>query len=464
VTFTATVSPSAASGTVTFKDSGTTLGTSNLSSGVATFSTSSLSTSSHSITATYNGDTNYATSTSGTQTVTPYTRSNPVSDANVRGIINAHFTTPIQVTQTQIATLESRLEALHHDEVDGFINGFHFSVSSNSNNLVNQYRDPLDDLNDQSEFARLFPEYYQDRNLDEPPDKVEKLNSLPKANQQVGLTPDVHIWTSGSLTYGTESYSGQSSNNRFRLSGASIGIDTLIDQNIKAGFSLGFSDDHTDINTDGSKNSGRTWLLSSYASYNPTKNVYLDGFLGAGTFSFDTTRYDSNSTSFMTGRRPGWMLFGGLIASVEQRYDNLKIIPYGSYNFSQINLNEFSEDGSSTWTLNYQSAKYITQNITLGIRGEYDFEMPWGVISPTFRFGFQTALNTDATQVVSYSDDQSSTYTLTQSYMPNQIYLGGIGLMINTNKSFRSQIEYIYSASGSTYSSNRFQYSVKVPL
>jgi hypothetical protein len=464
VTFTATVSPSAATGTVTFKDSGTTLGTSNLSSGVATFTTSSLSVSSHSITATYNGDSNYATSNSGSETVTPYTRSNPTNDANVRGIISAHFTIPIQVTQTQIATLESRLEALHHDEPDGFINGFHLSFPKNSTSSVSQYRDPLDDLNDQLEFVRLFPDYYQDKNSDEPPDKIPRVKSSYKNSQPINLIPDVHIWTSGSLIYGSETFSGTSSNNRFRLSGASVGIDTLISQDVKAGVSLGFSDDHTDINTDGSKNSGRTWLLSSYASYNPTRNVYFDGFIGAGTFNFDTTRYDSNSTSFMTGRRPGWMLFGGIIASVEQHFENLKIVPYGSYNFSQVILNEFTENGSTNWTLNYQSAKYLTQNVTLGVRGQYDVEVPWGVISPTFRFGLQSSFYTDATQIVSYSDDLTTTYTLTQTYLPYQAYLGGIGIMVNTKKSLRTQFEYIYSSSGSAYTSNRFQYSLRVPL
>jgi len=71
VTFTATVSPSAASGTVTFKDGAATLGTGTLSGGVATYATSALSAGSHSITAVYGGDVTYASSTSSvlTQTV-----------------------------------------------------------------------------------------------------------------------------------------------------------------------------------------------------------------------------------------------------------------------------------------------------------------------------------------------------------------------------------------------------------
>src|SRR6202050_484731 len=70
VTFTATVTPSAATGTVTFKDGSTTLGTGTLSSGKATFSASTLAAGSHSITAAYGGDTNYNSSTSSTLTQT----------------------------------------------------------------------------------------------------------------------------------------------------------------------------------------------------------------------------------------------------------------------------------------------------------------------------------------------------------------------------------------------------------
>ena len=73
VTFTATVTGSGGtpSGTVTFKDGTTTLGTGTLSSGTATYTTSGLALNSHSITAVYGGDTNFATSTSAvlTQTV-----------------------------------------------------------------------------------------------------------------------------------------------------------------------------------------------------------------------------------------------------------------------------------------------------------------------------------------------------------------------------------------------------------
>src|SRR5262249_53228593 len=73
VTFTATVTPSAATGTVSFRDNGVEIGTGTLSSGQATFSTSTLTVATHPMTAVYLGDATYDTSTSGTvnQVVNP---------------------------------------------------------------------------------------------------------------------------------------------------------------------------------------------------------------------------------------------------------------------------------------------------------------------------------------------------------------------------------------------------------
>jgi hypothetical protein len=78
VTFTATVTPAyggAPTGNVTFFDGSTSLGNSNLSGGLATFSTAAtaLTAGSHSITAKYNGDVDFLTSTSAAvvQTVGP---------------------------------------------------------------------------------------------------------------------------------------------------------------------------------------------------------------------------------------------------------------------------------------------------------------------------------------------------------------------------------------------------------
>lgn len=64
ITLSAVVSPATATGTVTFRDGTTSIGTTGVVNGTATVVTPSLAAGNHSITATYNGDTNNSSSTS----------------------------------------------------------------------------------------------------------------------------------------------------------------------------------------------------------------------------------------------------------------------------------------------------------------------------------------------------------------------------------------------------------------
>jgi hypothetical protein len=70
VTLTATLSPTTATGSVTFKDGTTTLGTGTLAGGIATYVTSALTVGGHSITAVYDGATGFSGSTSAAYSLT----------------------------------------------------------------------------------------------------------------------------------------------------------------------------------------------------------------------------------------------------------------------------------------------------------------------------------------------------------------------------------------------------------
>jgi Bacterial Ig-like domain (group 3)/FG-GAP-like repeat len=106
VTFGATVAAASGSaaptGTVTFSDGSTSLGTGTLSSGQATYSTSKLAVGTHSITAAYGGDANFATSTSSpvTVTVTAAPADFSVSLSPASGTVNQGSTTTSTITIT----------------------------------------------------------------------------------------------------------------------------------------------------------------------------------------------------------------------------------------------------------------------------------------------------------------------------------------------------------------------------
>ena len=100
VTFTATVTPASATGTVQFFDGVTSLGTSPLVAGTATLNTSALAAGSHSITATYSGDASYSGSTSNlvTQVVNTGSSSVTLVAAPDPGVFQAAVTLTATVT------------------------------------------------------------------------------------------------------------------------------------------------------------------------------------------------------------------------------------------------------------------------------------------------------------------------------------------------------------------------------
>jgi len=70
ITLTGTVTPSTATGTLTFKDGSTTIGTATIGHGSGSLAIATLRAGSHSLTVVYGGNSNYLTSTSNTLTQT----------------------------------------------------------------------------------------------------------------------------------------------------------------------------------------------------------------------------------------------------------------------------------------------------------------------------------------------------------------------------------------------------------
>ena len=100
--FTATVSPSTATGTVQFLDGATALGTVTITGGTAALSLSVLSVGAHSLTAVCSGDANYLPSTSApvTQTVNKNASSVAVTSSLNPSIYNQTIALTAQVTPT----------------------------------------------------------------------------------------------------------------------------------------------------------------------------------------------------------------------------------------------------------------------------------------------------------------------------------------------------------------------------
>jgi hypothetical protein len=126
ITFTATVSPSAATGMMTFYDGATSLGSVGLSGGTASLVTSTLSVGTHQVSAMYSGDSTYTSSTSNTvmqavksSTTTSITGSPNPSTYGQSVTFTAQVTDSSSLTPTGTVTFYDGLTALGSSTLNG---------------------------------------------------------------------------------------------------------------------------------------------------------------------------------------------------------------------------------------------------------------------------------------------------------------------------------------------------------
>jgi hypothetical protein len=106
INLTATVSPTAATGTVTFYDRSTALGTVSVTSGAATLSSYVLPAGKHELSAVYSGDTTYASSYSGKETVALAPSANCGRLMGTARVVCLAHAFEASLTSAQISTLQ----------------------------------------------------------------------------------------------------------------------------------------------------------------------------------------------------------------------------------------------------------------------------------------------------------------------------------------------------------------------
>jgi len=162
VTFTATVNPSLnlgfTSGTVSFFDGASLLGTSSLSTALAaTFSSSSLTLGDHSISATYSGDTNYAGSTSQV-----------LVESIVSAPANGDFALTANPASLVIAAGKSGTAMLTVSPVNGFQGAVSLACDDVPSNITCVFQSPTVNVNSASPLQTVLTLRISQNSLTQP--------------------------------------------------------------------------------------------------------------------------------------------------------------------------------------------------------------------------------------------------------------------------------------------------------
>ena len=409
VTFTAQVSGVSPTGTVTFYDGTTPIGSVALTGGLAALTTNSLAIGDHNITATYSGDGSNNASTSIVVALAVGVRPDPTQDASVKGNIDNQYSTENRYARAHMDLVNGRLDRLHSEDEESF----EVSVA------------------------------YQDQRDASDPSSTVSSTADVTLSKAFSRKSDYHVWASGTVIFGKATPAG---NSNFTTDGLAIGVDTRLSDNLKAGLALGVASDYSFIGTDGSTAASTNLSATAYASLHVLTHTFIDVLAGYGEGNFDLNRFVIQDSSFVTGKRHGSQLYGSLIMTQDERIGDLKFSPYLRLDAINIRLDKYSEVGNAIWALSYENATATSISGVAGINMEYPITMEWGRLTPLIGLAYRQSFAGGLNQGIGYADlGSSSSYALTGVDVGASGFTGTLGLRAATFKNI--DLDLIYKLS-----------------
>jgi uncharacterized protein YhjY with autotransporter beta-barrel domain len=505
VTLTGGISPT---GTVTFKDGATVLGTARIVAGMASLTVPSLSVGVHTIVAVYSGDANNPPLTSLVATINVSPRPNPASNSDVVGQVAAEVATAERFAQTQLDNTNHRLEELH-DEQDPENSaggatlqptGRRAGVNSPGGAPVVGSASPYGDLSGASSFASAVagsaqpnsvggafgsgstaaalppqngrvpvlgdpgagasasnpllaytPIYPDDTPAQQNPAGrvISTLGSaLPGAFTALNKTMDLpfHLWAAGAFDFGSLQTDG-SYDNHFTTSGVTIGADRKLSNGLTLGLAIGGGLDYNNLGSDGTNSSATSFGATAYASYALGPHTFVDVDAGYGLMHYDLKRWSSDGDVMLSGSRGGSDLFSSVSLTQDEKLGNWRLSPYARLEAVDIHLNPYTENGSSLWALNYNKVDAASINAVAGARVAYPIPKDWGVLTPMVRVEYTHAFGGGYSQGLGYPGQTEPTYTISGEPIGTDEYTVGLILKAEVADNLNLDIEYSFTGS-----------------
>lgn len=464
----ATVTPDDATGTVSFTEGSTVLGTSTLAAGIATLDITNLGAGSHALVAMYSGDGTHAVASSSAFVITVGSRPDPSTDASVRGQITAQAHAAREHTDLQVRHVWSHLESLHGPS--GLRSDRHTlnlvlplsGRGANTSGGLPLTIDPATLSVLLLSIDRPAPQYFRAANsgpgLEEnKPASTVPAPTLPDNGAQTA------VWSSCGLDFGSLDVYG--STNRFSAQGGTIGLDFRVNPCWVVGAAMGYGSgkeeiDDLDIDTKSSQ-----FTATLYTSYSSACHLNFDAMAGYGDLLFHNTRHSQDGSAF-SGDRAGTVFFGGFSISGTYRLSDLSLSPYLRAEARTTHFDEYAESASSQLALTYDKADMQAYSTAIGLSARYDIHVKSGTLSPSCRLQYTRNFSGDISQEIYYSDLGASggIYTMSVASVPLSIESVGIGMAYRSRKGFSLEAGYLALFGTGDYMLNFVTASLRVPI
>ena len=310
-------------------------------------------------------------------------RPDPSLDPEVIALIDAQFTQAGRFAEGQVNNLMRHMEGLHSG----------FDCSTDNRLRVNG-----------SNVDRRLP----GESVGAPETATQAANA-PETGSRVECNRGLRLWAAGSIDF------DRNGSRRFDSEAITVGLDAKVSDRVIVGaaFGVGFGDERLGLN--GTRASGDATSALAYVSFNPAGSLYLDALGGYSWVSIDNHRYVTTNGTILSSRRKGDVAFASIALTGETRIAEVDVAGYARFDYYDINLDPFTEAGSSPFALTFASSQQEREIALLGLRAQRDFAQDWGILRPKARMEYRHRFNGGYNQVMAYADTPGTTYRLVRT-------------------------------------------------
>ncbi len=278
-------------------------------------------------------------------------RADPSQDVQVATLLNQQAAAVRSVAATQILNMQGRLQALHGDDAAcdralGHAKAVGSAAPARGEGAGPPVAAPID---------------------------------VPLALCRRGEV--AAAWSAGSLQVGDTDPRAGAGGFGFRSNGVTLGTDARLGSSLTLGVGLGLAHERAGAAHDATSNSADSVGAAAYASYRPSKHMFVDAMAGYGDLKMNSARrYGERGRIAAERRASEW--FASLAAACQLQMAGTDFAPYTRVDVLRAALRGYTEADGSADALQFERQNLPSLKLAVGVTGTSRIQTRFGHLTP----------------------------------------------------------------------------------
>lgn len=230
------------------------------------------------------------------------------------------------------------------------------------------------------------------------------------------------------------------------LSGLLVGLDYRFSDALVIGATVGQTkDDAKFLNNAGSLKTGSN-VFTLYGTWLSDDGVAVDGYLGYGKLSLDSTRqvvFGTTLSGTTLGNTTGNQSMAGISVNYQKDIGRVSLTPFLNFDQIKTSIKGYSETGTTTLEMRYGDRSVTSLTSNLGFRLGSSYSYGWGSLLPTARLAAVHEFQNKSQQIRNELVITPGAGFLVETDSPDRDYLNiGLGVVAALNGGAQLFLDY----------------------